>query len=77
MVASLTGLFGGSVLNRAMSGGGGSTSATPVSIPTQGMPLNTQDYYKAIQQNYNQIMPNVTRDVASPLAAWYNSQYGA
>lgn len=77
VVASLTGLFGGSVLNRAMSGGGGTTPATSVSIPTQGMPLNTQDYFNAIQQNYNQIMPNVPRDVASPLAAWYNSQYGA
>ena len=77
VVASLTGLFGGSVLNRAMSGGGGSTPATPVSIPTQGMPLNSQDYFNAIQQNYNQLMPAVPRDVATPLAAWYNSKYGA
>ena len=75
VVASLTGLFGGSVLNRAMSGGSGST--TPVSIPTQGMPLNSQDYFNAIQQNYNQIMTNMPRDVATPLAAWYNSKYGA
>lgn len=69
------GLFGGSVLNKAMNGGSGST--TPVSIPTQGMPLNSQDYFNAIQQNYNQLMPAVPRDVATPLAAWYNSKYGA
>lgn len=70
------GLLGSTVLSRA-TGGGGASMPTPVSIPTQGMPLNTQDYFNAIQQNYNQIMPNVPRDVASPLAAWYNSQYGA
>lgn len=70
------GLLGSTVLSRA-TGGGGTSMPTPVSIPTQGMPLNTQDYFNAIQQNYNQIMPNVPRDVASPLAAWYNSQYGA
>lgn len=72
------GLFGGSVVNKAFSGGGGGpTPATPVSIPTQGMPLNSQDYFNAIQQNYNQLMPAVPRDVATPLAAWYNSKYGA
>lgn len=71
------GLFGGSVLNKALSGSGSTTTPTPVSIPTQGVPLNSQDYFNAIQQNYNQIMPNMPRDVATPLAAWYNSKYGA
>lgn len=71
------GLFGGSVVNKAFSGGGGATTPTPVSIPTQGMPLNSQDYFNAIQQNYNQLMPAVPRDVATPLAQWYNSKYGA
>ena len=74
VIASLGGLLGGTVLSKATSGG---SSATPISVPTQGVPLNSQDYFNAIQQNYNQIMPNVPRDVATPLAAWYNSRYGA
>lgn len=74
VIAGLTGLLGGKLV------GGSSTpqtGTTPVSTPTQGVPLNSQDYFNAIQQNYNQIMPNVPRDVATPLAAWYNSKYGA
>lgn len=57
----------------------GSTTPTSTNFvaPTQGVPLNSQDYYNAIQQNYNQLMPNVPRDVASPLRDWYTSQYGA
>lgn len=74
VIASLGGLLGGTVLSKA-TGGAGST--VPTAVPTQGIPLNSQDYFNAIQQNYNQIMPNMPRDVASPLAAWYNSQYGA
>jgi hypothetical protein len=46
-------------------------------LPTQGVPLNTADYYRAIQQNYNRLLPAVPRDVATPLAQWYNSTYGA
>ena len=74
VVASLGGLLGGTVLSKA---NGSGTPQTPVSVPTQGMPLNSQDYFNAIQQNYNQLMPAVPRDVATPLAAWYNSKYGA
>jgi len=48
-----------------------------VSIPTQGVPLNSQDYFNTIQQNYNRLLPAVPRDVATPLAQWYNSSYGA
>jgi hypothetical protein len=45
---------------------------TGVSIPTQGVPLNTADYYNAIQQNYNKLLPAMPRDVASPLQQWYS-----
>lgn len=76
VVSALTGLLGGTVLNKAMTPSNTGTAA-PVSIPTQGIPLNSQDYFNAIQQNYNQLMPNVPRDVATPLAAWYNSKYGS
>jgi len=58
----------------------GTNGASPMGVgalPTQGIPLNTQDYFNAIQQNYNTLMPAVPRDVSTPLANWYNSQYGA
>lgn len=76
VITALGGLLGGTVLSKA-TGGTSSSSATPTAVPTQGIPLNSQDYFNAIQQNYNQIMPNMPRDVATPLANWYNSKYGA
>ena len=76
VISALTGLLGSTVINKAITPSTAGTPA-PVSTPTQGIPLNSQDYFNAIQQNYNQIMPAMPRDVASPLAAWYNSQYGA
>jgi hypothetical protein len=70
---NVAGLLG---VTSALSGGtGGSRSVG--ALPTQGVPLNTADYFNAIQQNYNRLLPAVPRDVATPLAQWYNSQYGA
>ena len=72
------GLFGAAGAGRALSGGGGGGSSMGVgALPTQGVPLNSQDYFNAIQQNYNTLMPAMPKDVATPLANWYNSQYGA
>jgi hypothetical protein len=68
------GLIGGAGIARAVTP---KTTPMGVSIPTQGVPLNTADYYRAIQQNYNRLLPAVPRDVATPLAQWYNSTYGA
>lgn len=77
-ISALTGLLGGTVLKNTLKPATTTSNVnTGMAIPTQGVPLNSQDYYNAIQQNYNQIMPNVPRDVATPLAAWYNSKYGA
>jgi hypothetical protein len=74
-IASITaGLLGGTAAATAIST---PRTAVPAGIPTQGVPLNTQDYYNAIQQNYNKLLPAVPRDVASPLRDWYNSSYGA
>lgn len=68
------GLFG--ALGASKLAGGGNTSAPSVgALPTQGIPLNSQDYFNAIQQNYNTLLPAMPKDVATPLAAWYNSQY--
>ena len=75
VINSLISVLGVGAVTKALTPS--TTTPTKVSIPTQGVPLNSEDYFKAIQQNYNQIMPAMPRDVASPLAAWYNSQYGA
>jgi hypothetical protein len=71
---SVAGLLGGAAV--AGGGGGGGTGGVG-GLPTQGVPLNSDDYFQAIQRNYNALLPAVPRDVATPLAAWYNSKYGA
>ena len=51
--------------------------ATTGGLPTQQAPTNSPEYYQAIQQYYNTYMPEVPRDVATPLQQWYDSKYGA
>ena len=72
IIAGVGGLVGGAAITS-----GGGTGGGVGALPTQGVPLNTADYYRAIQQNYNRLLPAVPRDVATPLAQWYNSTYGA
>lgn len=55
-------------------GGGGGSNVTFVA-PTQTMPVNTDDYYKAIQQYYNTYLPEMPRDVATPLQQWYSGTF--
>ena len=69
------GLFGTVGAASALSGGG--TTVSPTGLPTQQPPMYTGDYFTKVQQNYNQLLPAVPRDVASPLRDWYLSQYGA
>lgn len=57
-------------------GGGGTTTAAGVSIPTQGTPEYNADYYSRIQGAYNQALPGMPRDVVSNLAAWYGGDSG-
>lgn len=66
-------LAGAGAIASNMGGGMGGTGA----LPTQGVPTNTPEYYQAIQQYYNAYMPDVPRDVATPLQQWYDSKYGA
>jgi lysophospholipase L1-like esterase len=77
IVGGVGGLLGGAGVVKAVTGGGGGGAGGVGALPTQGVPLNTADYYRAIQQNYNRLLPAVPRDVATPLAQWYNSTYGA
>jgi hypothetical protein len=77
-IANIIAGVGGVVGGAAITSGGGTGGIGGVgALPTQGVPLNTADYFNAIQQNYNRLLPAVPRDVATPLAQWYNSQYGA
>lgn len=66
-------LAGAGAIASNMGGGTGGAGA----LPTQGVPSNTPEYYQAIQQYYNAYMPEVPRDVATPLQQWYDSKYGA
>jgi hypothetical protein len=53
----------------------GTGTTTTTATPTQGVPSNTQGYYNAIQQSYNQMMPNAPRDVMTPLQQWYSGEF--
>lgn len=53
----------------------GTKTTTTTATPTQGVPSNTQGYYNAIQQSYNQMMPNAPRDVMTPLQQWYSGEF--
>ena len=70
------GLLGGLGGAAALTNTGG-TGMNPAGLPTQQPPMYTGDYFTKVQQNYNQLLPAVPRDVASPLRDWYLSQYGA
>ena len=74
---SLVNLLGGGAVVGGLLGGGGTGTVNVGALPTQGVPLNSDDYFNAIQRNYNALLPAVPRDVASPLRSWYTSQYGA
>lgn len=69
------GLFGTLGATSALSNMGSTTN--PIGLPTQLPPVYTGDYFTRVQQNYNQLLPAVPRDVATPLRDWYTSQYGA
>jgi hypothetical protein len=69
---SVAGLLGGTA---ALTNTGGGGTTTTGGVPTSTTPMNTQDYYKAIQQSYNQLMPNAPRDVATPLQNWYANDF--
>lgn len=72
---SVAGLLGASKL-ATNTGGGGTTTAAGVSIPTQGTPQYNADYYSRVQGAYNQALPGMPRDVVSNLAAWYGGDSG-
>lgn len=72
-ILSALGMLGGA----AGIGTGGPGAGGPFVAPTQGVPQYGSDYYNAVQQYYNAYMPEMPRDVATPLQKWYESKYGA
>jgi len=81
----LTALVGSGLLTGGLGaltgggGGGGGVSlpvASDLSGTSTGMSQFSPDYYQRIQQYYNAYMPEQPRDVATPLADWYNSSFG-
>jgi len=71
----LPGLLTAGAVNKAVTPS--PTSTTPLTTGITTPPVNNQDYYNAIQQYYNAYMPEVPRDVTTPLQQWYDSKYGA
>ena len=67
------GLLGAGAAGKVLGGGLGGGGA----IPTQGAPQYSPGYFNAIQQYYNSYMPEMPRDVQTPLQQWYGKQYGA
>jgi hypothetical protein len=71
---SIAGLTAGA--NAISNIGGTKTAATPVTYSGGGAGAGyTPDYFSQVQSNYNNLMPNVPRDVASPLQQWYSTEF--
>lgn len=64
--AAITGMMGSQVSQTP------APPPRPAYQPTSTMPGYTPEYYQAVQQNYNQIMPTNPRDVIAPLQAVYS-----
>jgi len=71
---SVAGLLGAGNAVTNMGGGGGNTS-TPITYSGGGAGGYSPEYFSQLQSNYNSLMPNVPRDVASPLQNWYSTQF--
>lgn len=71
---SVAGLLGATNAVTNMGGGGGNTP-TPITYSGGGGGGYSPEYFSQLQSNYNSLMPNVPRDVASPLQNWYSTQF--
>jgi len=56
-------------------GGTNTSTATPVTYSGGGAGGYSPEYFSQVQSNYNSLMPNVPRDVASPLQNWYSTEF--
>jgi hypothetical protein len=72
---NVAGLLGAGNAISNMGGGNTSTTATPVTYSGGGAGGYSPEYFSQLQSNYNSLMPNVPRDVASPLQNWYSTEF--
>jgi len=72
---NVAGLLGATNAISNMGGGNTATTATPVTYSGGGAGGYSPEYFSQLQSNYNSLMPNVPRDVASPLQNWYSTEF--
>jgi hypothetical protein len=72
---SVAGLLGAGNAITNMGGGGGGNTSTPITYSGGGAGGYSPEYFSQLQSNYNSLMPNVPRDVASPLQNWYSTEF--
>lgn len=72
---NVAGLLGGANAITNMGGGGGGNTSTPITYSGGGAGGYSPEYFSQLQSNYNSLMPNVPRDVASPLQNWYSTEF--
>ena len=69
---SIAGLTAGA---NALTNTGNTSTATPITYSGGGAGGYSPDYFSQVQSTYNQLMPGVPRDVASPLQQWYSTEF--
>ena len=70
LLKSLLGLFGGAGLGAWVAPT--QQGQQPDYQPASTMPNYSPEYFQQIQQKYDQIVPAMPADVATPLSQWYN-----
>ena len=70
---SIAGLTAGA--NALSNTGNTKTAATPITYSGGGAGGYSPEYFSQLQSTYNQLMPGVPRDVASPLQQWYSTEF--
>jgi hypothetical protein len=73
---SVAGLIGaGNAVSNIGSTRTPATTTPPITYSGGGAGGYSPDYFSQVQSSYNQLMPTVPRDVASPLQNWYSTEF--
>lgn len=70
---NVAGLLGAT--NAISNMGGNKATTAPITYSGGGAGGYSPEYFSQVQSTYNQLMPNVPRDVASPLQQWYSTEF--
>lgn len=70
---NVAGLLGAT--NAISNMGGNTSTAAPITYSGGGAGGYSPEYFSQVQSTYNQLMPGVPRDVASPLQQWYSTEF--